>query len=130
MSQGHTVRVVVDSEFGEQLERLAKCDPVWIIDSPANTPVAHRLWKEPDRDQRFGGITTFIGSAASQADIGDIQPPNMVRVLTGGVAQQVGKDTFLLRALAEVGTRTNPLDAHLSHMPLNSFAVDLDSFLL
>ena len=69
MSQGHTVRVVLDSEFGEQLERLAKCDPIWVIDSPANTPVAHRLWKEPGRDRRFGGITTFRGSAGSQADI-------------------------------------------------------------
>ena len=69
MSQGHTVRVVLDSEFGEELERLAGRDPVWIIDSPANTPVAHRLWKQPNRDRGFGGITTFKGCNGPPGDI-------------------------------------------------------------
>lgn len=69
MSQGHTVSVVLDPEFGERLERLAGGGPVWIIDSPANTPVAHRLWKQPDLDRRFGGITTFKGPAGSLEDM-------------------------------------------------------------
>lgn len=45
MSQGNTVRIVLDPEFGEAFERLTGGGPVWIIDSPAKTPVAHRLWK-------------------------------------------------------------------------------------
>jgi hypothetical protein len=53
------VRVVVDSNFGERLAGLPAHEPVWIIDSPANTPVAHRLWKQRPAKNHLTGITTF-----------------------------------------------------------------------
>src|SRR4051812_12420765 len=48
-SQDHIVRVVLDPEFGEKLEALATGEPVWIVDSRVNTPVAQRLWNQPAR---------------------------------------------------------------------------------
>jgi hypothetical protein len=69
MSRGQTAKVILDSGFGEQLLRLPGCEPVWVIESPVNSAVAKRLWKEPARPSRFGGITTFKGSAGSPADV-------------------------------------------------------------
>jgi len=48
--------------------------------------------------------------------------------LTGRLTQQIGKDAFLLCPLAHVRTWVNPFNAHFPHVPLDRFAVDLDSF--
>jgi hypothetical protein len=40
------VRVVVDPSFGERLATLPADEPVWIIHSELNTPIAHKLWRE------------------------------------------------------------------------------------
>jgi len=45
----HRVRVIVDPIFGERLAALPVGEAVWIIDTPENSPVAHRLWKERPR---------------------------------------------------------------------------------
>ena len=56
----YRVRVVLDPNFGERLAALPPTDPVWIIDSAANTPVALQAWKvRPNRNDHLTGITTF-----------------------------------------------------------------------
>jgi hypothetical protein len=55
----HRVRVIVDPTFGERLAALPVDEAVWIIDTPENTPVAHRLWKERPAANHLTGITTF-----------------------------------------------------------------------
>jgi hypothetical protein len=64
----HKVRVVVDPSFGERLASLPAGEPVWVIDSAQNTPVAHRLWQERSGDDHLTGITTFEGSGLSPDD--------------------------------------------------------------
>jgi hypothetical protein len=63
----YVVRVVVDPAFGERLASLPQQDPVWIIDSPANAPVAHRLW-EMGAKGHADGITTFQSGAYGVAE--------------------------------------------------------------
>ncbi len=55
----YRVRVVVDPTFGDRLASLPAHEPVWVIDSPATTPVAHRLWRERPAENHLTGITTF-----------------------------------------------------------------------
>ena len=55
----YRVRVVVDPNFGERLASLPAHEPVWVIDSAANSPVAHRLWRERPAENHLTGITTF-----------------------------------------------------------------------
>jgi hypothetical protein len=55
----YKVRVVVDPAFGEQLASLPVGEPVWVIDTPINAPVAHRLWRERNDENHLTGITTF-----------------------------------------------------------------------
>ena len=59
VSSPHKVRVIVDPAFGERLAGLPASEPAWVIDSPENTPVAHRLWKERSTTSHLAGITTF-----------------------------------------------------------------------
>jgi hypothetical protein len=60
------VRVVVDAGFGERLAQLPPGEPVWVVDSAANAPVAKRLWAARPGEN---GITTFrpSGGALKQA---------------------------------------------------------------
>jgi len=62
------VRVVVDPNFGERLAELPAHEPVWVIDSQANTPVAHRLWKERPAENHLTGITTFKPGSKFRAE--------------------------------------------------------------
>jgi hypothetical protein len=55
----YKVRVVVDPTFGERLSSLPAGEPAWVIDSPLNTPVAQRLWRERKDENHLTGITTF-----------------------------------------------------------------------
>jgi len=54
-----TVYVIVDPNFGERLVSLPEGVPVWIVDTPVNSQVAHRLWKERPRASQHAGITTY-----------------------------------------------------------------------
>ena len=62
------VRVVVDRSFGERLAALPPSQPVWIVDSPLNTPVASRLWQERPTETHLSGITTFKPAASGSAE--------------------------------------------------------------
>jgi hypothetical protein len=55
----YKVYVVVDREFGEKLAELEPSEPVWIVDTPTNKPVAQRFWSERPGESHLIGITTF-----------------------------------------------------------------------
>lgn len=55
----YTVYVVVDPNFGERLASLPIGVPVWIVDTPANKPVAKRLWVKRVGVTHLNGITTY-----------------------------------------------------------------------
>ena len=56
----------MDEHFGERLEHLPAREPVWIVESPANTPVVKRLWAERPQDNHLTGITLFRAGAESR----------------------------------------------------------------
>jgi len=59
MSQGvYRVRVVLDPDFGERLAELPDHEPVWVVNSAANTPTAKRLQAERGGAHLYG-VTTF-----------------------------------------------------------------------
>ena len=58
MAQAYKVYVVTDREFGERLTTLEQGLPVWVVDTPANKPVAQRLWRELPAGNHLVGITT------------------------------------------------------------------------
>jgi hypothetical protein len=60
--------VVVDPAFGERLAPLPAGEPVWVIDTPINAPVAQRLWRERKNENHLTGITTFKPSADASPD--------------------------------------------------------------
>ena len=61
--------MVVDPAFGERLASLPAGEPVWVIDTPINTPVAQQLWRERNDENHLTGITTFKpGSDLSSED--------------------------------------------------------------
>ena len=62
------VRVIVDPEFGERLTSFAPDSPLWIVQSPVNTPVVQRLWRE-----KVGKITSFVASKNGDAESDLIQ---------------------------------------------------------
>jgi hypothetical protein len=64
-SQREKVQVVVDPDFGEKLALLPPGTPVWIVDTPANKPVAERIWRERPDESHLSGITTFRVSSDS-----------------------------------------------------------------
>jgi hypothetical protein len=55
----YKVTVIVDGNFGERLAQLPADEPVWIIESEANTPVVQRLWKASTATDHLTGITIF-----------------------------------------------------------------------
>jgi hypothetical protein len=64
----YRVRVIVDPNFGERLAALAPDESVWIIQSPVNTPVAERIWKEQPNNNHLTGITTFVAQGGTAED--------------------------------------------------------------
>ncbi len=64
----YKVWVVVDPAFGERLASLPAGEPVWVIDSADNTPVAHRLWQQRTGEDHLSGITTFKSSGLPPED--------------------------------------------------------------
>jgi hypothetical protein len=64
----YKVIVILIPNFGEQLSALAAGVPVWIVDTPANTPVARRLWKERPNENHLTGITTFRINSKDSAE--------------------------------------------------------------
>jgi hypothetical protein len=64
----YRVRVIVHPNFGERLAALAPDAPVWIIQSPVNTPVAERIWKEQHNNNHLTGVTTFVAQGGTAED--------------------------------------------------------------
>ena len=64
----YKVRVVVDPAFGERLASLPAGEPVWVIDSPLNMPVAHRFWRERKDENHLTGISTFKPGANASSE--------------------------------------------------------------
>lgn len=64
----YTAIVVVDREFGERLKTLQSEVPVWIIDTPVNTPVARLLWNERPERTDLDGITTFQAPKSASSE--------------------------------------------------------------
>ncbi|MDB6175346.1 MAG: hypothetical protein JWL59_4657 [Chthoniobacteraceae bacterium] len=58
-SSPYRVRIIVDPSFGDRLISLPTDEPVWIVQSPINSPVAQRLWAERRTSTHLAGITTF-----------------------------------------------------------------------
>jgi hypothetical protein len=60
------VGLVVDRNFGDRLAELARSFHVWVVESPANTPVIQRIWNnEPSAsagDQLGAGVTSFVAN--------------------------------------------------------------------
>ena len=67
-SHPYRVRVVVEASFGERLAALPPGEPVWVVESAENTPVAKRLWSEPPTSNQLAGITTFQPSLPDTAE--------------------------------------------------------------
>jgi hypothetical protein len=63
----YKVCVVVDRNFGERLAALPQGVPVWIVDTPANKPVAQLLWRDR-KGTHLTGITTFNDSDSSSSE--------------------------------------------------------------
>ena len=51
----YRVRIVIDPDFGRRLADVPAGEPVWIVESAANTPVAKGLWAQrPAADHLTG----------------------------------------------------------------------------
>ena len=74
-SHPYRVRVVAEPSFGERLAALPPGEPVWIVESANNTPVANRLWSERPAKSHLAGITTF------QPSVPDTAEENLLSVL-------------------------------------------------
>jgi len=64
----YKVYVVVDRNFGAQLNEIERGVPVWIVESQDNKPVVQRLWQERTFESHFEGITIFADSAGLSAE--------------------------------------------------------------
>src|SRR5712692_1605130 len=67
-----------------------------------------------------------VHPAFCQADVREINAPNVIRRRRDDAAEQVREDAMLGRWLAEIGFRSDRDDAHLLHVSLNRLAVDAE----
>jgi hypothetical protein len=82
------VTLILDTCFGEGLATLDH--PLWVCDSPANRPVAERLWSTPNLGPL--AITVFTRISESESEVlSDILPtldehhPDWTEVVVVGV---------------------------------------------
>jgi len=52
------VAIVVDRAFGQRLSELSRLGPVWIVESPANSPVIQDLWQRASTMNKID-VTSF-----------------------------------------------------------------------
>jgi hypothetical protein len=62
------VAVVVDPHFGERLTELAQRMHVWVVDTPANRPVAERIWSTVSEPSAERGVTVFHSTPDQSTD--------------------------------------------------------------
>ena len=65
-----------------------------------------------------------IHPPCGQADIRDINRPDMIRLASRDTPQQIGIDAMLMSAAAQIWPWANPNNPHLAHVPLHGFAID------
>jgi hypothetical protein len=67
MDDPYRVAIVVDREFGPQLDALAKRLHVWICDSPINRPAVEAIWRaRGDRKYDIESGATIFNCAPDQ----------------------------------------------------------------
>lgn len=71
-----------------------------------------------------------VHPSLEQSDIGDVNPPDMVRVLGHDIAKKVGIDLVLQSPLAKIGPRMDPLDSYLPHGGLDARSSHREPFTL
>jgi hypothetical protein len=70
MPEPYRVFIIVDREYGEHLNKLARTAPVWIVDTPANRTVAQQIWAANPSRSHLEGVTTFkVEESSSSEDI-------------------------------------------------------------
>jgi hypothetical protein len=101
---GEHVTLVVDPEFGERAKARARIGPLWVIDSPTNTPVIKELWASGERydansPTHFNAVAgrSLEDSVIASIDTVDTQHPNWTTFEIIGAALS----PRLLRALLE-----------------------------
>ena len=55
----YRVHIVVDPHYGDRLRDLPIGEPVWVVDSAGNRPVAQANWRERKTTDHLEGITVF-----------------------------------------------------------------------
>jgi len=65
-----------------------------------------------------------VQPAVPQAEVGDVDAPNLVGAAGGEVTQKIRKNPVFHVALAGLGAGADAGDAHLAHMALNGLAVE------
>ena len=61
-----------------------------------------------------------VHPAAEKSDIGNVDSPDMVRMLGCNIAKKIGIDLVFQSPLAEVGPGVDPFDSHLPHGGLDA----------
>lgn len=56
--------VILDREFGERLRNVSPDQPVWIVESTANTAAVKALWAMAREDHYLTNVTSFTPSHA------------------------------------------------------------------
>jgi hypothetical protein len=56
-----------------------------------------------------------VHPSVRHADVGDVDAPDMVRILGRDIPEQIGIDLVRKSPFAEIWTRMDPFDSHLSH---------------
>lgn len=65
--------VVVDPNFGDRLESLSQLAPIWIVASPGNKDVCHRLWaSQAHSDHREKGAATHYTVTDLEDRVGNL----------------------------------------------------------
>jgi hypothetical protein len=71
-TRSHKVGIVVDRNFGDRIQQLARLFHVWVVESPSNTPVIQKVWEAqsrvPDLDILGPGVTSFGASSGETAE--------------------------------------------------------------
>jgi hypothetical protein len=110
------IYLIVDPGYGEQLAALPDNAAAWVVDSPRNTPVAHRLWPQRRATVPRAELTTFRATAATPAAqlldiLGTVDEHEGDDSTGGGYAALniIGcpPDEELKEALAELGLRVD-----------------------
>ena len=69
-----------------------------------------------------------VHPSLNQADVGDVDSPDVVWILGRDIAKKIGIDLVFQRPLAEVGPGMDPFDSHFPHGGLNAGSSHRESF--